>query len=167
MPTRKHTSPASKAAKVKPASTSKAKAKQTVKVPVKQPKRAVKAPAQALWVWHGLLDASIEARPLLRVLGNGERTMDYMVQAVHAPLSQQGGVQLTLRLRTQISAQDGPLTLAEIHYSGIVNKPLVPEEMGAYYEALYPFARLAVLGVLEQTGHMPPLPEHFHELNQQ
>jgi hypothetical protein len=167
MATRKTTSVAAKATKAQPVKGVKSEAKQTLKSPLERPKKAVKAPKAPLWVWHGLLDASIEARPLLRVLAKGERTMDYMVQAHHAPLPQQGGVQLTLRLRTQISAQDGPLILAEIHYSGIVNTQLTSGEMAPYYEALYPFARIAILALLGQTGHTPPLPEHFYELNQQ
>lgn len=118
------------------------------------------------WVWHGVLDSSLEARPLLRPLAQGERTMDYMVQAQHAPLPQQQGAQLTLRMRVQINVQNEPYVLAEMHYSGIVNEQLSEAKLGEVYNALYPFARQALLASLAITGHQPPLPEDFSELQQ-
>jgi hypothetical protein len=141
--------------------------KQTVKKVVSSKTNLKKAEKGFSWVWHGILDLSMEARPLLRSLEKGERTMDYLVQANHAPIPQREATQLTLRLRTQISVQDGPLTLAEIHYSGIANKALQPAEMPPFFEALYPLARTALLQALGQVGHNPPLPERFSELNQQ
>jgi hypothetical protein len=163
MTTRSAPKTALKGAKVKTVKSKNIKPKQEIRLKLERPKGSQK-PA---WLWHGVLDLSLEARPLLRPLKVGERTMDYLVQAHHAALPQQGVTQLTLRLRTQITAADGPLVLAEMHYSGMIDIQQNAETLGDFFAELYPLARSALLATLAQVGHMPPLPEHFHELNQE
>lgn len=121
---------------------------------------------QLIWGWHTLVDASIENRPLLRAPIAGERSLDFTAQGHYAPLPQGGGVQVTMRLRAQISVSDGILTLAETHYAGVAELPDSVAPTDVLLAELYPHARASLLQVLNLAGHEPPLPATYEALNQ-
>jgi hypothetical protein len=119
-----------------------------------------------VWGWHTLVDASLENRPLLRAPIAGERSLDFTAQGHYTALPQGGGVQVTMRLRAQISVQDGILTLAEMHYAGVAELPNTVAPTDMLLAELYPHARASLLQVLSLAGHEPPLPATYEALNQ-
>lgn len=138
----------------------KASPKKAVKKPAKASKTAIKEASgpQGLLA-HWLQDVSLEVTQPLGSHAPGERELELSVRATHVNIDHPTHGKLELRLRANIVTQDGPLAVAEIIYSGVVDKAQLDEDAGKLFEELYQPAKQSMEGVLALSGHTPPLPE--------
>lgn len=128
------------------------------------PKKAPQKSNQPALKVHWLQDLSLEIPfPATAAFAPGQRELDFSAGVQHFTLPDGKESKIELRLRVYIHAQTTPLALAEMCYSGVVDKTHFATNEKKTLEELYQQARPRLLEVLAGSGHQPPLPDKLNQ----
>lgn len=113
---------------------------------------------------HWMQDISLEIPfPANANFAPGQRELDFSAGVQHFILPDGLESKIELRLRVYIHAQTTPLALAEMCYSGVVDKSQFIGNEKNIVEDLYKIARPQLESALAATGHKPPLPDVLNQ----